>query len=191
VLVERRVVLAGILAFGLSGCASMTSSKEDLRDIAENEGVVFGSFLIDLDPGEEDGSAWEFWKGQKAGDATYAAEFTKTGLNPIKPRYSLRATPEQEAVFIKKLPAGQYQVEKVMKEGFTNLELKLKGVTFRVAPGQTTYIGKLTLQFPSRIMTGTPVRVSVRDTQQETTEALRDEYRESLSNAVKELITVR
>ena len=190
VLGERGLLLAGILAIALLGCASMTSSKQELREIAEDEGVVYGSFLVDVERVADEGSAWEFWKGQKAGGSTYSVEITKRGRNPIKPTYALRATPGTEDVFIKKLPAGEYLIEKVSKEGFTNLELILDGVTFRVVPGQTTYIGKLMLQFPNRITVGSAVRVEVRDTQQETTESLKGEYAESLSDVGKELITI-
>ena len=186
---ERGLLLAGILTIVLSGCASMTSTKEELQNIGENEGVVFGSFVINVEQGEENESGWAFLKGQKAGDASYAVLFSESGLNPLKLRYMIRARPEKEEVFIRKLPAGLYQIEKISKEGFTNLELNLKGVNFRVVPQQTTYIGKVTLQFPNRIMVGSPVRVNVGDAQQETTESLRGEHEKSLSKVVKELIT--
>ena len=175
-----------LLGIALSGCASMTSSKEQLQSVGEDEGIVFGSFVINVEPGE-DGSSLAFWKGQKAGNATYAVIFTKSGYNPIKQRYMVRATPEKEAVFIRKLPAGVYHIEKISKEGFTNLELYLNDVNFRVVPKQTTYIGKIIMQSPNRIMAGSPVRVSVADAQQETTESLRGEHEKSVSTVVKEL----
>jgi len=169
----------------------MTSSKEQLQSVGEDEGVVFGSFVINVEKGEANESGLGFLKGQKAGNATYAVIFTKSGYNPIKQRYMVRATPEKEAVFIRKLPAGVYHIEKISKEGFTNLELYLNDVNFRVVPKQTTYIGKIIMQSPNRIMAGSPVRVSVADAQQETTESLRGEHEKSLSTVVKELATRR
>jgi len=180
-----------LLAIALSGCASMTSSKEELQSIGENEGVVFGSFVINVEQSEGSESGLGFLKGQKAGNATYAVIFAKSGLNPLKQRYVIRASPEKEAVFIRKLPAGQYQIEKISKEGFTNLELDLRNVNFRVMPKQTTYIGKVIMEFPNRIMVGSPVRVNVADAQQGATDSLRGEHEKSLSTVVKELATTR
>jgi hypothetical protein len=179
----------GLLAL-VSGCASMHSSKEQLQNVGNDEGIVFGSFVINVEPGD-DGSSLAFWKGQKAGNATYAVIFTKKGFNPIKQRYVIRATPEKEDVFIKKLPAGWYQIEKISKEGFSNLELSLGNVNFQVVPKQTTYIGKLTIQFPKRIMVGTPVFLNVADTQHETTESLKGEHEKSLSTVVKQLVVLQ
>jgi hypothetical protein len=180
-----------LLAIVVSGCASMNSSKEQLQNVRNDEGVIFGSFVINVEQGGDDGSSLAFWKGQKAGNATYAVIFTKRGLNPIKQRYMIRATPEKEDVFIKKLPAGWYEIEKISKEGFSNLELSLHNVNFQVVPNQNTYIGKLTVQFPKRIMVGTPVFVKVGDSQQETTESLKIEHEKSLSNVVKQLVVVQ
>ena len=180
-----------LLAIALSGCASMTSSKEELQNIGENEGVVFGSFVINVEQSEGSESGLGFLKGQKAANATYAVIFAKSGLNPLKKRYLIRAIPEKEAVFIRKLPVGQYQIEKISKEGFTNLELELRDVNFRVMPKQTTYIGKVIMQFPNRIMVGSPVRVNVADAEQEATDSLRGEHEKSLSRVVKELATTR
>ena len=169
----------------------MTSSKEELQSIGENEGVVFGSFVINVEPSEGSESGLGFLKGQKAANATYAVIFAKSELNPLKQRYVIRARPEKEAVFIRKLPVGQYQIEKISKEGFTNLELELRNVNFRVMPKQTTYIGKVIMQFPNRIMAGSPVRVNVADAEQEATDSLRGEHEKSLSRVVKELATTR
>jgi hypothetical protein len=174
----------------LSSCASMVSSKEELQNVAENEGVVFGSLVINVEKGQEKESGWAFLKGQKAGDATYAIVVSERGLNPLKQTYVFRATPGKEEPFIKKLPAGDYQIQKIQKEGFTNLELNLR-VNFTVAPKQTTYIGKLTVQFPDRIMVGSPVRMNVTDAQQETSELLKNEHEKSLSSVVKALMVIQ
>jgi hypothetical protein len=174
----------------LSGCASMVSSKEELQNVADNEGVVFGSFVIDVEKGQEKESGWAFLRGPKAGDATYAVVISEKGLNPLKQTYVIRATPGKEETFIKKLPAGEYQIQKIQKEGFTNLELNLR-VNFTVAPRQTAYIGKLTVQFPDRITVGSPVRTNIADAQRETTELLKNEYEKSLSSVVKGLMAIQ
>ena len=71
----------------LSGCASMVSSKEELQNIGENEGIVFGSFVINVEKGEESESGWAFLRGQKASDATYAVIISERGFNPLRPNY--------------------------------------------------------------------------------------------------------
>jgi len=174
----------------LSGCASMVSSKEELQTVAENEGVVFGSLVINVEKGQEKESGWAFLQGQKAGDATYAVVVSERGINPLKQTYVFRAAPGKEETFIKKLPAGDYQIQKIQKEGFTTLELNLR-VNFTVAPKQTAYIGRLTVQFPDRIMTGSPVRMNVTDAQPETTELLKNEHEKSLSSVVKALMVIQ
>ncbi len=192
-MVTRLVSVAGVslsCIVVLSGCASMVSSKEELQNIGENEGVVFGSFLINVEKGEENQSGWAFLKGQKAGDATYAVVISERGFNPLRPNYVIKASPEKEEIFIKKLPAGEYQIQKIQKEGFTNLELNLR-VNFRVTSKQTTYIGKFTVQFPDRIRMGSPVRMNVGDAQQATTEHLKNEHERSLSEVVKALMAIQ
>ena len=185
--VTRFVCVAGVFVscvVMLSGCASMVSSKEELQDVGANEGIVFGSFVINVERGEENESGWAFLKGQKASDATYAVIISESGFNPLSPNYVIKASPEKEEIFIKKLPAGDYQIKKIQKEGFTNLELNLR-VNFRVTAKQTTYIGKFTVQFPDRIRMGSPVRMNVADTQQATTEQLKSEHERSLLDVVK------
>lgn len=173
----------------LSGCASMVSSKEELQNVGEDEGIVFGSFVINVEKGEGNETGWAFLKGQKASDATYAVIISEIGLNPLKPNYVIRATPEKEEIFIKKLPAGDYQIQKIQKEGFASLESNLRA-NFRVTPKQTTYIGKFTVQFPDRITIGSPVRMNVGDAQQATTEQLKNEHERSLSQVVKALMVI-
>lgn len=172
----------------LSACASMVSSKEELQSVRDTEGVVYGSFLINVEKSEEAHTGWSFLQGQKAGDATYAVLISQSGFNPLN--YIINAAPEKEQTFIKKLPAGDYRIHKIEKQGFTNLELNLD-VTFKVTPKQTTYIGKLVVQFPERIRAGSPVRMNVGDAQQATTDALKAEHGQSLSGAVKALMEIQ
>lgn len=182
-----------------SGCASMVSSKEELQKVGENEGVVFGSFVINVEKSQGNETGRAFLKGLKASDTTYAviiSEYEFLGnrfsdqfrANPLKPNYVIRATPEKEEIFIKKLPAGTYRIENIRREGFGTLEFDLE-VYFTVAPKQTTYIGKVTVQFPDRITRGSPVRTNVADAQRETTELLKNEHGKSLSNVVNALVT--
>ena len=184
----RRSVMVACVAL-LSACGSMVSTKEELQSVGENEGIVFGSFVINVEKGEQNESGWAFLKGQKAGDATYSVIVSERGFNPIKGRYVIRSTPGKEDVFVKKLPAGDYQIEKISKDGFTNLGVNLR-VNFRVTPKQTNYIGRLTVQFPDRIVVGSRVRADVTDAQQETVQKLGSEEK-SASGAVKALMVIQ
>ncbi|MGH8613556.1 MAG: ankyrin repeat domain-containing protein [Gammaproteobacteria bacterium] len=183
----------------ISGCASMVSSKEELQNVGETEGIVFGSFVINVEKSQGNETGGAFLKGLKAGDTTYAviiSEYEFLGnrfsdqfrSNPLKPLYVVRATPGKEEIFIKKLPAGVYRIEKLQREGFGKLEFDLE-VYFTVTPKLTTYIGKVTVQFPDRITPASPVRTNVADAQRETTELLKNEYGKSLSNVINVFIT--
>jgi len=58
-------VFSATCAVILSGCGSMVSSKEELQNVSENEGVVFGSLVIDVEKGQEKESGWAFLQGKK------------------------------------------------------------------------------------------------------------------------------
>ena len=74
--VAARVALAAVASVVsgalLSGCASMVSSNEELQNAAANEGIVLGSFVINVEAGDANEGGWGFLRGQTASDATYA-----------------------------------------------------------------------------------------------------------------------
>lgn len=191
-------IIALVLVLGLTACASMVSSKEELQSLGENEGIVIGSFVINVEKAEETESGWAFLKGRKAGDSDYGVSITErlpsvaaetlNVLVPFKTNYRFEVKPEQEFNFIKKLPAGTYQVGEVKQLGFSNLFVIL-AVNFTVRPKQTTYIGRLTIQFPNRVAMLSQVTTKVTDAQEETINSLKKEHGDSVfSNVVKELM---
>ena len=103
--------LVALIVFLLSGCASMTSSKEELQSIEANEGVVIGSILLTVAQGDTNESGWAFLQGRKAGDLEYAVTFSekKESFTLFNTTYTLPAIPEKEAFFVKNLPAGYYK----------------------------------------------------------------------------------
>lgn len=190
--------LVVVLVLGLTGCASMVSSKEELQSLGENEGIVIGSFVINVEKGEENESGWAFLKGRKTGNFDYGVSIIErsastaaevaNALIPFKTKYGFKVKPEQEFTFIKKLPAGTYQVASIEQLGFSNAFVNV-GVNFTVRPKQTTYIGRLTVQFPHRAMTGSRVSMMVADAQEETINSLKKEHGDSVfSSVVKELM---
>jgi hypothetical protein len=186
------IYLTALALFLLSGCASMTSSKEELQSLRENEGIVIGSVLLTAAKGDTEESGWAFLRGRKAGELEYSVSISETGFNPLKTTYSVPAIPGKEEVFIKKLPVGSYNMNELKPSGLLAPQLRLSlDIHFSVKPRQTSYIGKLVVSFPDRITAGSPVRVEIMDAQVETVERLRGEHPSIVPNTVKELATTR
>ena len=191
----HRVIPAVIALILMAGCASMVSTKKELQNLSENEGVVIGSVLIDVMEGNESG-----W-GTKAGETDWWVFIQEAGNKLFATTHRIRAKPGNEEFFIKKLPAGSYNVFQAQPAGLSvqnlfqpnpnlrNLYLRL-GVNFEVKPRQTSYIGKLAVKFPYRIALGSHVRVDILDAQDETIEKLRAEHSSVLENTVKDLATL-
>jgi len=174
----------------LSGCASMTSSKEELQSLGENEGIVVGSVLLSAANVDADESGWAFLRGRKAGELEYSVSISEAVFNPFQTTYSVPAKPGKEEVFVKKLPVGSYNMNEITPSGFLAPQLVLTlTINFNVKPRQTSYIGKLVVNFPDRIMMGSPAHVEILDAQEETVEKLRGEYPSIVPNMVKELAT--
>src|SRR5437667_9944316 len=189
---QSSISLTAFTLILLSGCASMTSSKEELQGLGENEGIVIGSVLLTAAKGDAEESGWAFLKGRKAGELEYSVSISETGFNPLKTTYSVPAIPGKEEVFIKKLQVGSYNINELRPSGFLAPQLRLTlAINFNVKPRQTSYIGKLVVNFPDRITAGSPVRVEILDTQEETIEKLKGEHPSIVPNTVKELATSR
>ena len=184
------IQVVALIAFLFSGCASMTSSKEELRAIEENEGVVVGSVLLTVEQGDANESGWSFLKGRKAGELEYSVDISNTGteFNPFKTTYSLPATPGKEAFFVKNLPAGNYKMDRIGPSGFLAPQLSFPlNLSFGVEPQKVSYIGKLVVNLPDRIGMGGRFSFAIQDAQQETIDKLRNDYPTIVPNAVKKL----
>lgn len=168
----------------------MNSTSEELRNPGEDEGIVFGSLIINVAKSTEEESGWAFLKGQVAADATYEALIWERGNNPLKKSYLLLVTPEIEEYFVRKLPAGDYEIREIRKKGLSTLVVHI-GATFTVTPGQTVYIGRLAVQLPHRITMGSPVRMKVVDAQIDTTAKIGTEYGVDLSSNIAALMAVK
>lgn len=186
------VIIVGLL----SGCATtMTSSKEELQGVGDKEGVVIGSVLLTAAKGDENESGWAFLKGRKTDDLKQSVLISESGYDyPFKTKYTIPATTGKEEIFIKKLPAGNYNMDSLgVVDLFGNqqgLKLRLL-INFNVKPRQTTYIGKLVVNLPDRLRAGSPASTVILDAQQETIEKLKSEYPSIVSDTVKDLATTR
>lgn len=191
---SRSMIYLTVIIVGLlSGCAStMSSSKEELQGVGDKEGVVIGSVLLTAIKGDENESGWAFLKGRKASDLTYAIMISDSGYDhPFKKRYKIPATTGKEEIFIKKLPAGNYNMDSigiVDWDGSQRLTFRLL-INFEVKPQQTTYIGKLVVSLPDRLRGGSPAKFDILDAQQEMIEKLKSEHPSIGSDIVKNLAT--
>lgn len=84
----------------------MVTSKEEPQSLGENEGIVFGSFVINVEKGEVNESGWAFLKGRKAGNFEYGVSITEVSsltaelvnaLVPFKTNYGFTVKPEDDA----------------------------------------------------------------------------------------------
>ena len=176
----------------ISGCATpMVSTVEELQNLVDNEGVVYGSVFLTVEPGPDNESGWAFLKGRKADRKDWEVSISEPKL--FAKTYAIPAKPGLETVFIKKLPAGTYEILKVYQPGLFGgccednqifVEVKAR---FTVIPGQVSYIGKLTIKLPYRVKWGNRVFIGISDDQEEALEQLHGEFSAVLKNSVRDL----
>ncbi len=171
----------------LSGCATLQSSKEELQGMNEEEGIIIGSVLLSVQPGEAQESGWAWLKGRKAAEQDYALNARETGLNPFSSTYAIQIKAGEENIFVKKLQAGSYRFIDVTKTGFGPLKVDV-GIGFTVTPGQATYIGKLVIIMPDRIGIGTKVTFSIQDEQEKIVKHVSTEYQGLIPTLTKGLM---
>jgi len=183
------IFVVALIAFLLSGCASMNSSKEELHTINQSEGIVVGSVLLTVAGGDANESGWAFLKGRKMGELEYSVAISETGFNPLKATYTLPATPGKEVFFVKKLPVGNYTMDNIMPTGLLAPQMTFPlNLGFSVKPQKVSYIGKLVVKLPDRSGGfGGRFGFSIQDDQQATIDKLKNDYPSIAPSAVKEL----
>jgi hypothetical protein len=189
-----RVVYLTLAVISVTGCAApMASTKEELQALSEKEGVVFGSILLVAQKGPQDESGWGFLRGRKTDELKWTVSFGELGINPFGQTYAIAAMPGKEEVFIKKLPAGSYNILRASPEsgiaGIPSNQYVSLSIFFKVQPQQASYIGRLVINVPDRILPGSVIRASIADFQEETVEKLRGEHPEIVGKTVKDLAT--
>jgi hypothetical protein len=170
----------------------MLSTRDELQNLSESEGVVFGSVLLTVEKEPEHGSlAGGLFSGLMAEKMEWSIFIWETGLNPFKTSYRLAPKPAKEEIFIRKLPVGAYRIDRIehLFEGSRPYEALVFSVAahFSVKPRQVTYIGKLAVDFPYRVRVGSPVQIRILDAQDETAEKLRVGHPSIVGKSVKEL----
>lgn len=205
--IARRVSTIGIPIM-LAGCAmlpanNLPSNGEELQLKAPDEGVVVGSVLLTVEEGSSEHSYYGdddlllagIRKGMETSRREFAlwAELKSSGWSQHK--FSVVAKSGEEALFIKKLPVGNYQVYALSPEGFPPEQNKSHmplHKTFVVHPQQTTYIGRFSIELPYRFSagfyeTGGGSGTGIWDVEAETMAKLRDKFPVVLSNVTKRL----
>jgi len=191
VLKKAHLLLVSALSL-LVGCAtSMQAPVKDVAPLKTNEGRVVGSVLINV-PLTKDTSSWAWLKGRKAESFKYRFGIEPAGAFPnpffrTSRIYTIDAGVGQEEVFVTNLPTGPYKFNKVTQKGGSYLHGYIDR-TFNVTAGQTTYIGRLVLEFPERLESFRPFRIRVEDMQEEALQSTKAKTGIVLTNLVKGLI---
>jgi hypothetical protein len=193
----RPVIAGGLLCGLLTACAAtMQSTPVEVAGVAPNEGIVVGSVLIDTEETPKDESALAFLGGQKTSRLTYAASIERADRGPIREffqqdEYILGGIkPNEERVFVKTLPAGDYRIYSIEATNFL-VQLQYEpSVFFAVESGGKSYIGKFIFQLPDRVRGGSGARFRVDNDQDRTLAALEKEYAQSLTGVTRSLMTI-
>jgi Ankyrin repeats (3 copies) len=192
----------------VSGCAMLSvdnlpSNEEKLFPSTQTEGVVLGSVFLTV---EEENSEHSYYgedysllagirKGLKTSGRTFAVWAELNSSVWSQHTFAIVAKPGKEELFVKKLPAGTYQIFALSPEGFppgqSNNYMRL-GVTFEVLPRQTTYIGQITIELPYRFgggfrETGGGSGTGIWDSEVQTIAKLRDKFPHTVSKVANRL----
>jgi hypothetical protein len=130
-----------LLVLLFSGCAAtiqMQMSPKELQRASPNDGLVIGSLLIK--------GGWDIFGRSRF-------ELTASNRAFAGPDYSIQASRNgTEVVFVTKLPAGEYSFHELEQPGFSSFRAHIN-VRFDVRAGQTTYIGRMVIEFPPGLIT--------------------------------------
>ena len=181
--------MARILALVLllPACAtSMQMSPRDVADVSEDEGIVIGSVLVLVEAGAPPG-CWlmkpdRFKVTVSDFDFDWTAEYD----------FYLDLMPEEEAVFVTRMKAGEYRFHRLDLESgplrlLTNLEVVLD-VRFKVEAGRPVYVGRLVLHLPPVLQLDETVRVTVENPREEALSETGKTYGSVVDDAVTDLM---
>jgi hypothetical protein len=174
------------------GCAtSMQAPVKEVDVLKTNEGRVVGSVLINV-PLTKDESSWAWLKGSKAEKYSYRFDIEPADAfhNPFfrtSRIYTIEAGVGQEEVFVTNLPTGPYRFNRLTQKGGSFFYGDIDR-TFNVSAGQTTYIGRLIVEFPERLEEFRRFVIRVEDLQEEALQAAKAKTGIVLTNVVNALI---
>jgi len=158
----QSLIIAALL-IGLAGCALAPYANEDMKNIADDEGVVVVSILLTTDerPVPDENTGKPFDKGGMHGPvrAKYArCSFGVPGTifsHPSEVFYSGELKVNQENYLLRKLTKGEYDFYHISCSG---MRINFN-YPFKVEPGKAAYLGKFVVAFPKYLVEYDKVRV--------------------------------
>ncbi len=179
----------------VSGCAitpthiiRMKMPVQEISQIEQTEGIIVGSVLIKVAKAREvDDSRWSFLRGKRTEDSEYPAFsiLAEKYDDPTK-EYIIHAEPDQEVVFVTKMPAGDYHFHRISKP-IRSLSVRTD-IPFTVHAGKKVYIGRLVIVLPARLSSTSRIILKVRDAKESTIASAREIYGNLAANVVKDLM---
>jgi hypothetical protein len=160
-----------LLLFGCAATMQMQMPVQDVSQIAQNEGIVIGSVLM---KGGKDILGRKGWR------------LDVYGIDPNLNNFSLDVEHGgEETVFVTKMLAGQYRFARLTQLGFSNAYADID-VPFTAHPAQTTYVGRMVIEFPSGLIgAGSEFLVEVEDVKEQTIASAEKTY----GNLVRDAVT--
>lgn len=175
------------------GCsAPMKMKASDLKTLEKDQGRVLGSISVVAAETDKNEGSWAWLGGGQSSTHSYSFEIKEQSSAFIdigSKTYSVSVAPGKVESFALKMPAGKYTFSEMSQEGVSNLKATL-GPKFSVAVGQNTYIGRLNVVLPARLMMGTNVLMKIGDDQEADTASLGAEYQAVLADPVKGLMSL-
>jgi len=180
-----KLAACSFILYFLFGCTTpLQMPAQKVSQIEHDEGIVFGSVLIK--GGKE--SAWDKIPVLGLGSKTWNLSVVKMDSPPKT--FSINAEERgEEAVFVTKMPAGEYRfVRFEQKLGNSTLYANID-VPFTVQPAKTVYIGRLIIEFPlEHVRGGTRFSQRVEDAKEHTLALVEETHGEMVSNSITDLM---
>jgi hypothetical protein len=165
------IVPLALLLFACAATMQMQMPVQDVSQIAQDEGIVIGSVLM---KGGKDILGRKGWR------------LDVYGIDPNLNDFSLDVEHGgEETVFVTKMLAGQYRFARLTQLGFSNAYADID-VPFTAHPAQTTYVGRMVIEFPSGLIgAGSEFLVEVEDVKEQTIASAEKTY----GNLVRDAVT--
>lgn len=201
---HRFMEAIALFALFLGGCAtSMSKIPDSSQPLTASEGTVVGSVLVRvgntnislpfpvsaslLRPARSIGYSLEMG---------VARDIKSIMEKPIafEKRFLLNIEPDQEKIFVTRMPAGPHVFDRLVPRGYEEAAALL-GISFSVAPGATTYIGRVIFDLPEKLPLLLPqgfyslkFTIQVEDAQEATIDSIRSTHGRIVENVVKDLM---
>jgi len=193
-----------VLALLLGGCAtSMNKIADANQPLTASEGIVVGSVLVRVGkiniPLPFPVSASLLRPARSIGyslEVGVPRDIRSIMEKPIAidKQFLLNIEPDEEKIFVTRMPAGPHVFDRLVPRGYEEAATLL-GIRFSVAPGTTTYIGRVIFDLPEKLPLLLPqgfyslkFTTQVEDAQEATIDSIRSTHSRIVENVVKDLM---